>query len=170
MSVDKEELVQRAKLAEQAERYDDMASAMKAVTETGVELSNEERNLLSVAYKNVVGARRSSWRVISSIEQKTEGSERKQQMAKEYREKVEKELREICYDVLVSISSIDIIFFYFSISLKMSQLHLLTYYYNKIYMVTDDLTDCISDYIYFCTRNTYVHNIKRENELIFKKN
>lgn len=94
--------MQRAKLAEQAERYDDMASAMKAVTETGVELSNEERNLLSVAYKNVVGARRSSWRVISSIEQKTEGSERKQQMAKEYREKVEKELREICYDVLVS--------------------------------------------------------------------
>lgn len=100
--MDKEELVQRAKLAEQAERYDDMAAAMKSVTETGVELSNEERNLLSVAYKNVVGARRSSWRVISSIEQKTEGSERKQQMAKEYREKVEKELREICYDVLVS--------------------------------------------------------------------
>lgn len=104
MSMDKDELVQRAKLAEQAERYDDMAAAMKQVTETGVELSNEERNLLSVAYKNVVGARRSSWRVISSIEQKTEGSERKQQMAREYREKVEKELREICYDVLVRIS------------------------------------------------------------------
>lgn len=100
--MEKDELVQRAKLAEQAERYDDMAQAMKQVTETGVELSNEERNLLSVAYKNVVGARRSSWRVISSIEQKTEGSERKQQMAREYREKVEKELREICYDVLVS--------------------------------------------------------------------
>lgn len=98
---DKDELVQRAKLAEQAERYDDMAAAMKAVTETGIELSNEERNLLSVAYKNVVGARRSSWRVISSIEQKTEGAERKQQMAKEYREKVELELREICADVLV---------------------------------------------------------------------
>merc|ERR1712179_721361 len=73
-----------------------MAASMKAVTETGIELSNEERNLLSVAYKNVVGARRSSWRVISSIEQKTEGSDRKQQMAKEYREKVEKELRDIC--------------------------------------------------------------------------
>ena len=99
---EKEELVQRAKLAEQAERYDDMASSMKSVTETGIELSNEERNLLSVAYKNVVGARRSSWRVISSIEQKTEGSERKQQMAKEYREKVENELRDICQDVLVS--------------------------------------------------------------------
>uniref|UniRef100_A0A0N5AP49 14_3_3 domain-containing protein n=1 Tax=Syphacia muris TaxID=451379 RepID=A0A0N5AP49_9BILA len=96
----KEELVQRAKLAEQAERYDDMAQSMKKVTELGGELSNEERNLLSVAYKNVVGARRSSWRVISSIEQKTEGAEKKQQMAKEYREKVEKELRDICQDVL----------------------------------------------------------------------
>jgi len=96
----REEIVQRAKLAEQAERYDDMAAAMKTVTETNGELSNEERNLLSVAYKNVVGARRSSWRVISSIEQKTEGSERKQQMAKEYREKVEKELNDICKDVL----------------------------------------------------------------------
>lgn len=58
-----------------------MAQSMKKVTELGSELSNEERNLLSVAYKNVVGARRSSWRVISSIEQKTEGSEKKQQVA-----------------------------------------------------------------------------------------
>lgn len=100
MSGDKDELVQKAKLAEQAERYDDMAQAMKKVTEIGAELSNEERNLLSVAYKNVVGARRSSWRVISSIEQKTEGNERKQAMAKEYREQVEVELRDICTDVL----------------------------------------------------------------------
>lgn len=122
MSVDKEELVQRAKLAEQAERYDDMAAAMKSVTETGVELSNEERNLLSVAYKNVVGARRSSWRVISSIEQKTEGSERKQQMAREYREKVEKELRDICYDVLVSRSwFLDMVFLKFQGSLDSTQ-------------------------------------------------
>ena len=114
MTENKEELVQHAKLAESAERYDDMAQSMKKVTEFGDELSNEERNLLSVfqsfhcyfllfilkvAYKNVVGARRSSWRVISSIEQKAEGE--KKQMAKEYRDKVECELREICQDVLV---------------------------------------------------------------------
>ncbi|XP_029973941.1 14-3-3 protein beta/alpha-1-like [Salarias fasciatus] len=98
--MDKNDLVQKAKLAEQAERYDDMAAAMKSVTEQGSELSNEERNLLSVAYKNVVGARRSSWRVISSIEQKTEGNDKKQQMAREYREKIESELQEICQDVL----------------------------------------------------------------------
>jgi len=100
-SPDREELVQRAKLAEQAERYDDMTQMMKKVTEMAPELSNEERNLLSVAYKNVIGARRSAWRVISSIEMKTEGQERKQSMAKEYRETIEKELREISKDVLV---------------------------------------------------------------------
>ncbi len=104
---DKEEQIQRAKLAEQAERYDDMAACMKSVTETGAELSNEERNLLSVAYKNVVGARRSSWRVISSIEQKTEGSEKRQAMAREYREKIEKELNDICGDVLVRVHDQD---------------------------------------------------------------
>lgn len=99
--MDKTELIQKAKLAEQAERYDDMAASMKAVTEQGAELTNEERNLLSVAYKNVVGARRSAWRVISSIEQKTDGGDKKLQMVKEYREKVEAELSEICKDVLV---------------------------------------------------------------------
>lgn len=99
--MDKTELIQKAKLAEQAERYDDMAASMKEVTEMGAELTNEERNLLSVAYKNVVGARRSAWRVITSIEQKTDGSDKKLQMVKEYREKVESELKEICNDVLV---------------------------------------------------------------------
>ncbi|XP_026156101.1 14-3-3 protein beta/alpha-1-like [Mastacembelus armatus] len=96
---DKEEQVQRAKLSEQAERYDDMAAAMKAVTEEGSELTNEERNLLSVAYKNVVGARRSSWRVISTMEQKSDDSG-KTALAKEYREKIEKELNDICKEVL----------------------------------------------------------------------
>lgn len=99
--VDRDELVQKAKLAEQAERYDDMTQSMKKVTEMGPELTNEERNLLSVAYKNVIGARRSAWRVISSIEIKTEGNERKQAMTKEYREAIEKELRDISKDVLV---------------------------------------------------------------------
>lgn len=73
---------------------------MKLVTESGSELSNEERNLLSVAYKNVVGTKRSSWRVISSIEQKS-GDDEKTKMAKEYREKIEGELNVICKEVLV---------------------------------------------------------------------
>uniref|UniRef100_A0A8C0R2A9 14-3-3 domain-containing protein n=1 Tax=Canis lupus dingo TaxID=286419 RepID=A0A8C0R2A9_CANLU len=97
--MDKNELVQKAKLAEQAERYDDIAACMKSVTEQGAGLPNEERNLLSVAYKNVVGAPRSSWRVVSRIEQKTEGAEEKQQMAQESRENIETDLRDLCNDV-----------------------------------------------------------------------
>jgi len=69
---DRENNVYKAKLAEQAERYDEMVDAMKKVASLDVELTVEERNLLSVAYKNVIGARRASWRIISSIEQKEE--------------------------------------------------------------------------------------------------
>jgi len=105
-SPNRDDEVQRVKLAEQAERYDDMAASMKTVIERGEELSNEERNLLSVAYKNVVGARRSSWRVISSIEQKMESTDQKQAIAKEYREKIETELENICQEVLVMFLSI----------------------------------------------------------------
>merc|ERR1712226_1370234 len=96
----KAEYVSRAKLSEQAERYDDMAEFMRLVTESGIELTNEERNLLSVAYKNVVGSRRSSWRVISSIEAKCDDGDKKKAYALEYRNKVEKELQEICNVVL----------------------------------------------------------------------
>lgn len=99
---DKEVLIQRAKLAEQAERYDDMAKAMKEVTKSGDELSTEERNLLSVAYKNIVGAKRSSWRVISSIEQK---ATEKEELAKEYRKKIEAELHDVCNEVLELLES-----------------------------------------------------------------
>merc|ERR1711978_692557 len=99
---DREDKVYKAKLAEQAERYDEMVEAMKNVASLDVELTVEERNLLSVAYKNVIGARRASWRIISSIEQKEEhkGSEGKLGMIRTYRDQVEKELRDICQDIL----------------------------------------------------------------------
>lgn len=96
------DFVHKAKLAEQAERYDDMVAFMREVTKAGQELSNDERNLLSVAYKNVVGARRLAWRVISSIEKNPEEKDKKLEVVKAYREKVEGELRDICNDVLVS--------------------------------------------------------------------
>ena len=96
-----EKLVAKAKVAEQAERYDDMAEAMKEITKMGHSLSPEERNLLSVAYKNVVGARRSSWRVVSSIEGKTDTNERKKEIATKYKLKIENELQDVCNVVLV---------------------------------------------------------------------
>lgn len=89
MAGDREEFVYMAKLAEQAERYDEMVTEMKKVAQLvhEQELSVEERNLLSVAYKNVIGARRASWRIISNIEQKEEskGNTAQVERIKKYR-------------------------------------------------------------------------------------
>lgn len=102
-----EEHVSLAKLAEQAERYEDMAASMKTVVEKNNPLSSEERNLLSVAYKNVVGSKRSAWRIVSSIESKLrsadseeENSTMKLELAKEYRKKIEEELLNVCNEVI----------------------------------------------------------------------
>lgn len=53
---------------------------MKKVAQMNVELTVEERNLLSVAYKNVIGALRASWRIISSIEQREESKNEKEKL------------------------------------------------------------------------------------------
>ncbi|EMS56398.1 hypothetical protein CFC21_052314 [Triticum aestivum] len=73
----------------------------------GEELSVEERNLLSVAYKNVIGARRASWRIISSIEQKEEGRGNDAHAAtiRSYRSKIEAELAKICDGILALLDS-----------------------------------------------------------------
>merc|ERR1712007_421166 len=68
----------------------------------GDELSVEERNLLSVAYKKAVGSRRAAWRIITSVEQKekSKGNEDQAKHAKEYCTKVEAELQKICDAIL----------------------------------------------------------------------
>lgn len=116
-----EDSVYLAKLAEQAERYEgtcylpnascacgllttftEMVENMKVVASADQELTVEERNLLSVAYKNVIGARRASWRIVTSIEQKEEskGNDTQVTLIKEYRQKIEAELAKICEDIL----------------------------------------------------------------------
>merc|ERR1712196_42576 len=82
--------------------YDEMADYMKQVGSAPGELSVEERNLLSVAYKNAVGSRRASWRIISRVEQKegSKGNETNVAHCKEYRTKVETELQGICDTIL----------------------------------------------------------------------
>merc|ERR1711897_88101 len=97
-----EKSVYFAKLAEQAEMYDEMADHMEKVGESPDELSVEERNLLSVAYKNAVGSRRAAWRIISSVKEKeqTKGNADQAKHAEEYCTKVEKELQEICDKIL----------------------------------------------------------------------
>ncbi|MCO5564580.1 hypothetical protein L7F22_018244 [Adiantum nelumboides] len=106
----REECAFLAKLAEQAERYEEMVEFMEKLAKSGVkgdDLTVEERNLLSVAYKNVIGARRASWRIISSIEQKEEGKGNEDHVSniKDYRGKVEAELSKICGDILSLLDS-----------------------------------------------------------------
>merc|ERR1711920_661738 len=79
MAEAREKNVYFAKLAEQAERYDEMADYMAKVGSAGGELSVEERNLLSVAYKNAVGSRRAAWRIITSVKDKEESKGNKDQ-------------------------------------------------------------------------------------------
>jgi 14-3-3 protein epsilon len=71
------------------------------------QLSLEERNILSVAYKNVVGSRRAAWRVLNSIEQK-EGKKDKSkdnvEKVKEYKSQIENELLSLCREILSLLS------------------------------------------------------------------
>merc|ERR1712157_289012 len=98
----REQNVYNAKLAEQAERYDEMADYMAKVGGSGAELSVEERNLLSVAYKNAVGSRRAAWRIITSVKDKeaSKGNKEQEGFAAEYCAKVESELDGICDTIL----------------------------------------------------------------------
>ena len=83
----------------------EMVDSMKKVAKLDVELTVEERNLLSVGFKNVIGARRASWRILSSIEQKEEakGNDQNVKRIKEYRQKVESELSGICSEIMTVI-------------------------------------------------------------------
>ncbi|WZY74655.1 hypothetical protein YC2023_021039 [Brassica napus] len=101
----RDQYVYMAKLAEQAERYEEMVNFMEKLV-TGAtpssELTVEERNLLSVAYKNVIGSLRAAWRIVSSIEQKEESRKNEEHVAlvKDYRSKVETELSSVCEGIL----------------------------------------------------------------------
>merc|ERR1719273_1162872 len=105
-TTNREKEVYFAKLAEQAERYDEMANHMENVGKTPDELSVEERNLLSVAYKNAVGSRRAAWRIISSVMEKEKSKQNTEQAAyaQEYCKKVEAELQKICDRILALLS------------------------------------------------------------------
>jgi len=97
-----EETIEMDKLAVQAERYEDMVKYMTDFTEKNSTLTDEQRNLLSVAFKNVVGARRSAWRIISSMETRfvEKGETPQAELAVAYRMEIEKELEERCNEVL----------------------------------------------------------------------
>ncbi|CAA0840449.1 14-3-3-like protein GF14 omicron [Striga hermonthica] len=102
MEEEREQLLHLARLSEQVERYDEMVEAMKKVAKLDVELNIEERNLLSSAYKRMIGARRASWRILSSKVKKEEnkGHEQNVKRIKSYRRRVEDELTKMCMDII----------------------------------------------------------------------
>lgn len=95
---ERQSLVFMARIAETAERYEDMCKFMRALVEwtdkDKVDLTVEERNLLSVAYKNVIGAHRAAWRTLS-VDEYADND-----LAREYKRQVEAELKVVCDDVL----------------------------------------------------------------------
>eukprot|EP00826_Nyctotherus_ovalis_P040750 TRINITY_DN4040_c0_g1_i1.p1 TRINITY_DN4040_c0_g1~~TRINITY_DN4040_c0_g1_i1.p1 ORF type:complete len:243 (+),score=109.03 TRINITY_DN4040_c0_g1_i1:275-1003(+) len=98
----KEEYVFLARMAEQSERYDEMVEYSTEFTKkANGELSLDERNILSVAFKNAVGSRRASWRVLTSIEQKEEKKENGQvEKVKKYKQDIEAEIKNYCEKIL----------------------------------------------------------------------
>ena len=107
-SLSRAELLLLCRMSEQSERYEEMIEFVRAfIAKDHSELSVEERNILSVAYKNVVGNRRTAWRVLNSIEQKEarRGNEENKSRATTYKEKVETELRSFCREILRLIDS-----------------------------------------------------------------
>lgn len=69
----REEYLYMAKLSEQTERFEEMVDYMKRVVALTKELKDEERNLLSIAYKNYISQRRTAWRAITAYEAKEKG-------------------------------------------------------------------------------------------------
>jgi len=90
-----------SKVTEQTERFEDMIDHIKRIVNSEKELTVEERNLLSVAYKNTVGSRRTAWRALSSIEQKEEAKGGTHlALIREYKKKVEAELSKWCNEII----------------------------------------------------------------------
>ena len=97
----RDELIYMAKVCEQTERFDDMLIYMKKVLDFKETLTVEDRNLLSVAYKNSVGTRRTAWRVLSSIETKEEAKGSAfLTLLKDYKATIETELDTICEEII----------------------------------------------------------------------
>ena len=74
----REEYVYMAKLSEQTERFEEMVDYMKKIVVLARELKDEERNLLSIAYKNYISQRRTAWRAITAYEAKDKNRVTKQ--------------------------------------------------------------------------------------------
>jgi len=95
-----EEKIFMARVAEQAERYEDMVDFLKPILkEKGGDFTVEERNLLSVGFKNLIGGKRTAIRTISAIEQNPKYSKYGEALGK-YKKQIEEELFKDCDNII----------------------------------------------------------------------
>ncbi|TNV81107.1 hypothetical protein FGO68_gene8502 [Halteria grandinella] len=93
-----------ARVAEQGDRFEDMFSFLK----DGVikqrkdgHFTADERNLLSVAFKNLVSPKRTTWRTIIAVEHSTQGGPSSQTQAiAQYKAVIEERLHKDCEEIV----------------------------------------------------------------------
>jgi 14-3-3 protein epsilon len=99
-----EENIFLARVAEQAERFDDMVDFLALVLDSkGAEVSSDERNLLSVAFKNLISSKRAACRTISAIEQNPKYSKYTTALGN-YKQQIEDKLTADCQRVIEMIN------------------------------------------------------------------
>ena len=106
MSQKYEKNVYLAMLAEQCNRFEEMVQFLEDMVKTrDKDLSSDERNLLSIAYKNSITSLRTALRTIMAYENKEKKKENSTFLPyiQEYKKKVESELVKACERVLQSI-------------------------------------------------------------------
>jgi 14-3-3 protein epsilon len=100
-----EENIFLARVAEQAERFDDMVDFLESILEQkGADVSSDERNLLSVAFKNLISSKRSACRTIAAIEQNPKYSKYSDVLGT-YKARIETQLIADCQRVIDMINS-----------------------------------------------------------------
>merc|ERR1711918_21324 len=94
-----EENIFLARVAEQAERFEDMVDFLSKVLDSkGADVSSDERNLLSVAFKNLISSKRAACRTIAAIEQNPKYSKHASALTG-YKAKIEEQLNGDCKQI-----------------------------------------------------------------------
>ena len=97
---DVEQNVFLARVAEQAERFDDMVTYLENVLDVkGADVTSDERNLISVAFKNLISSKRAACRTISAIEQNPKYSKYNAALLA-YKTKIEEQLIGDCERII----------------------------------------------------------------------
>ena len=100
-----EEKIFLARVAEQAERYEDMVDFLEEVLKTkGGSVNADERNLLSVAFKNLISSKRQACRTITAIEQNPKYSKYLDALLA-YKKQIEGKLADDCQKVIDMINN-----------------------------------------------------------------